>query len=105
MSNDYFRQMLMQAATGHGSGSGETPMLTPQSVENTQKAMKEVEALKNIENQAISLGRIKADDPVYEFLKALYISDAKTREGQVKALNLAIFTTAKLNQSFKIEKK
>ena len=103
MNMDAFRAQLMQAASIHGGIAPQ--MLTQKSIEKTEKDIASNAKLNQIIEDAVKAGSVKADDALFMFLKNLFIVQAETQEGQERALRMAIYTTLKINQAFKVEKR
>jgi hypothetical protein len=103
MNMDAFRAQLMQAASIHGGMAPQ--MLTQKSIDKTEKDIANNARLNKIVEDAVRAGSVKADDELFKFLKNLFVVQAETLEGQERALRMAIYTTLKINQAFKTEKK
>jgi hypothetical protein len=103
MNMDAFRAQLMQAASIHGGIAPQ--MLTQKSIDKTEKDIASNAHLNKIIDDAIKAGSVKADDELFKFLKNLFIVQAETLDGQERALKMAIYTTFKINQEFKVEKR
>lgn len=102
-SNADYMNALFQAAQTHGGVQSQG--LTQDSIKKTEDEIKSNDKIQALIKEADTRKLISKDDPLFNTLLTLFLSQAKTTEGKERALRLVIVTTQKLNGEFTFQKK